>query len=674
MKPEPTPVSPVTEAIAALAMATTLAALDPRKQFGLVEALQLWWWCVAIVWSGALAVRILRLREARAALVLEVLLGVAITSLVVLSAVSAPWLSAWSAMTIWSVGMTLATALRLRREGFGANHLRQLAVFVLGCAGSYAWALPTSRAVAALTGTGRFPAWTDYFIHAGEIARLGPFAAFGRGIASLVDVAPDLYHFGSYVLPAAFASLTGAMPLDAAVSTWVGLSFIMLTAGIAAVAFSLRGAVLAIVSLAVLLALPDASRFGIGNGFFGFHWMLVTAPGSGYGIGLVAAAVVLLLCWVKQPRFALLAASALIGGMLILFRVHMALLFAPVGLAFWAAGSALRRRVRPAAMAAGAVVIAAALIGLVALLHAYTQYRFSLLAYLSAIMEQDVGLPLNDAYTLLLSSSSVLAAIFGLAVILVGSLGLPLLVYSVFIVLRIVRRSATLADFVPGMFVASLVLVSVLAPAPWNGDFTEFKQRGFVLVYAILVPWAVLAVGELPWLRVARNRAAATLVSGLAAITCVAAPLAFGNALSAPRFSWSSGLYNVALDPTLTALAEYMAEHRGPADVLVFDAPDPAATLVDEATIVTAMTGVPAFVSRAGIYAARSGRLGDIVRARLKVLASVRMAGDLVDAMRQLSDAAITWYLVPAERAPRWDSEGREATTRIGPWLVYRLG
>ncbi|MER8373502.1 hypothetical protein [Mesorhizobium sp. M1406] len=674
-KSDQEPATLVTRVLSGLAMAATAGALDRSGVRGLPEWLTLWWWCTATIWSGSLALGLLRARDLPGALLLETVIGIAATSLALLLPITWTGFTAGSVMTAWSLAVTVCVLPGLARTGLCVTRLEELGLLLLCCASSYAWALPTSRAVDVLLATGRFPAWTDYLIHAGEIARLGPYAAFGRGLASVVDVAPGFYHFGSYVLPATFANLSNAIPLQVAVSSWLGISFLMLTLGVAAVGMALRGGALAIASVAAVTAVPDPSFYWLGNGFFGFHWLLVTVPGSGYGIGIVSAATVLLLRWASQPRKLLLVGSAILGLCTILFRVHCAMLFAPV----WAAvtfarsgGASLQTQLVKLATIALALILLVTFILAVPLRKALG-YRLNLLSYLDIIQRQDAMVRTDVVYTQLTAHSVVLAAIFGIAVLLLSALGAPLLIYAAYVAQKLVGREGKLTDFIPGLFVLSLVAVTVLAPTPWTGDITELKHRGFVLVYAMIVPWAVLAVVDFWRQLFPPNRTFANLVSCLAAVIAIAVPMLFGQQMSTPRFAWAVDFFNTRVDPALFSLAEHLRIHAGAGDVLTFDRPDPEVTLADQATVVTALTGMPAFVSRVKVYSLRSDSFAKTVQQRLLLLKSVEEASSYDKAASLLEQAGIRWYLVNSSRPPQWDPTGAKADLKAGEWLLFRF-
>ena len=83
----------------------------------------------------------------------------------------------------------------------------------------------------------------------------------------------------------------------------------------------------------LVLFLPDASTYGFKNGFFSFHWLLLTSPGTGYALGIVLTTCSLLYIWrTKGSRSALFLALATAIAVLF-FRIQIFLLYLPALLA-----------------------------------------------------------------------------------------------------------------------------------------------------------------------------------------------------------------------------------------------------------------------------------------------------------------------------------------------------
>lgn len=123
-------------------------------------------------------------------------------------------------------------------------------------------------------------------------------------------------------------------------------------------ATELVGRAAAILAVSLLALAPDPSTLLTRSGLFDMTWLVFTAPGSGYAIGLALLATGMLRAWLRAGHVGMLAVAAASILIMILERVHLFMLAAPALLAVGLLGSGAwgRRLVTAGAMAAGAVV------------------------------------------------------------------------------------------------------------------------------------------------------------------------------------------------------------------------------------------------------------------------------------------------------------------------------
>ena len=183
--------------------------------------------------------------------------------------------------------------------------------------------LPTLRA------TGLAPIWSDYFIHGTVVAQFGVPLAEGRSSFLLIDQPLVFYHYASYMLPAAVARLVDLPALGLATSVLLPYGILLAALGMYAFVKTIAGQGIALLAPMALLMLPDASTVGFRNGFFGFHWLLFTAPGSGYGLGVAFTALTLMAIWRADKRKASLWLGLTVTAALFEFRAHIFILLAP---------------------------------------------------------------------------------------------------------------------------------------------------------------------------------------------------------------------------------------------------------------------------------------------------------------------------------------------------------
>ena len=225
--------------------------------------------------SGFLVLRALRLADlpAPAAWVA----GVFSSALAVYALVAWFKLLALTAFALWASALVAcAIAFRSRDPAPARLEREELAGLALCGLVSAMWCRGIAQAPAGLERDGVLFAWVDYFIHGGIISQFGdPLAT--RGSVFLADHAPLLYHYASYMLPAVLAGLLDQPGLALATSFWLPMGVLTMCAGAYALGAGLAGPTGALASVAVLTLVPDASTYGLRNGFLSFHFHLCSA-------------------------------------------------------------------------------------------------------------------------------------------------------------------------------------------------------------------------------------------------------------------------------------------------------------------------------------------------------------------------------------------------------------
>ena len=131
------------------------------------------------------------------------------------------------------------------------------------------------------------------------------------------------------MLPAAAAGVISLPPWGVAASLLLPYGILLMSLAVYAFARVRLGAAAATIAPAALLLVPDASTYGMRNGFFGFHWLLFTAPGSGYGLSAAFTALTLMVIWRSHHRSACLWLGICVTAAAFEFRAQIFLLLAP---------------------------------------------------------------------------------------------------------------------------------------------------------------------------------------------------------------------------------------------------------------------------------------------------------------------------------------------------------
>ena len=262
--------------------------------------------------------------------VMAILLGSLATSLVlflgcvITGTLAAKVFLAWSAVVLVAGAWTLRAAPEVeRRDGLDVLAIVTIAILVAALCHDAASTLPSIQA------TGIVPIWSDYSIHATEIAQFGDPHVQGLSSFLLAGQPLVFYHYASYMLPAAAAGFLSLPPWGVAASLLLPYGILLMSLAAYAFARVRLGAAAATLAPAALLFVPDASAYGLRNGFFGFHWLLLTAPGSGYGLGAAFTALTLMAVWRSNDRPACFWLGIFVAASAFEFRAQIFLLLVP---------------------------------------------------------------------------------------------------------------------------------------------------------------------------------------------------------------------------------------------------------------------------------------------------------------------------------------------------------
>jgi hypothetical protein len=591
-------------------------------------------------------------------------LGTCVSALALEAIAAAFGVLAATALAIWSVLVALLCAIfRERGRGSAALDAPGLAALLLCAAATLYWCWDLAAVPERLSHDGVMTTWTDQFIHGAAISQFGdPRAAGGQAI-ELAGAPRPLYHYASYLLPAAFAWPLDLPGLPLATSLWLPLGFLTLCAGVYALGAALAGWGGGLAALAVLTLLPDAASYGLMNRAFGYYWLMLQVPGGAYATAACLVSLALLLRWADTRRASLLVASGALLLACVFLRLHIFLLAFPAWTVLVLLASPALARRRLLAVGAAAAAFAAFVFGYYA---AFPQATPALAQFLHVIHEVHPSLPLPIGYAQLERDyAPAVAMAGGVLLVLPACLGIFLVLYPLSLVLVRRVRPLGLADAVPAVFLVCYLLLVIAAPVAPNGDATEFPHRPFVLLYAVVAVGT--AAGWVSWLaamartRPGRARAAG---AGIVAAAAMAAVL-----FTAPDARWDEYFW---LEPGVPQAGHFIRARSGPGDVLAVQGLAAGAVASDVAIQLVALTGVPAYLSRPFIHATRGRAEKAIAERRYAELDQVAHEPSLAAALLRARELGIRWYVVPGSAGPAWDAERRRAAFVAGRIAVYR--
>jgi len=538
--------------------------------------------------------------------------------------------------------------------------------FALALALTAAWCFEPARAYEVVRTQGVLPLWSDYFFQGGLISQFGDVRALGRGSIYLADYPPSFYHFASYGAAAVFARLLDQPGLALAASAWLPLGFLAMLAGGHALGERLAGPAGGIAALVALAILPDASNYGLRNGWFSFHWTLFAHAGATYALGAAFLSLALL----GGSRRAL-GASALLAVSTLLFRAHVFVLLMPA----WVA-TAVYCHAAPGRRRAGWLVLAALAAGAGAaslLVGALADAGFWRIRAGSAVVEFLWYVHTGHeptAYTGVYADLSRMdepgfLLVAGIALAFAAALGAFVLALPAAAVAARERRALQPIDAACGYLVASWLLLMLFAPTPWHGDPSDLIHRPFVLLYGACAIWALC---------LALRILARPLWLPLLGLSLVALPLVFATAgrMAQPKFRWSEFDAAVRVPPGLVEAARFMRSNSAPGDTFAAAGLKLAYATFDLSTQLCALSGVPAYLSRPHFEVIKDAPRRELAMQRMAALQAIEENAHYDAAMQALRALGVRWYVAAGGEGPRWDPARARAAFKSGTVALYR--
>jgi len=632
---------------------------------------------LVIVLTGECALIFARADHIAARPLAAIILGSVLTSIALVGTVVAMGCTAGQAFVVWSfLVFSCMSVICNRRTLHGRLPLVDLAVMAaiaviiaVGCRAAAA-AVPTLEA------TGTLPVWIDYYIHGASIANFGDSIAVGRGNILMSGTPLSFYHYGYYQLAAAIMTIVDASGLSLATAILLPLGLFLAAISAYVLATEMAGRRAGLLALAILVIVPDASRYGLANGFFGFQWLLFTNPGSGYGLAACAAALTMLVVWFRTQNLRVLVLAAILLAAVIQLRVHFFIWLAPALLGTVILGLPPARRHTRTLWSLGLVLLAvllAALATIEPLRNVWLKHSV-VVDYLTSVHVGPAPTAYMGLYPRLVETLGQVGGIFaGTALILPAMLGIFVLAYPAALIYAVRTRGWTPIDALPLLLLVVFVLVTLLAPGVKWGDVTEYQHRPFVLLYMVLVIWtSAYVAGSLPSTAERPLWISAGAISIAAAATLLVTTA--GIDASAARFEWAKAYHSVPINPGITGAAREIRLNAAAGDIVAVGPVAVDEALADEATQLTSLTGVPIFLARYKLQMMLEGDLRQEAVHRFEVLQKIEASTDFQDVLGRLRANGVTWYVWLGNTGPRFDPERRNAEHADAGAAVYRVG
>ncbi|MDB5582180.1 MAG: hypothetical protein JWR80_7356 [Bradyrhizobium sp.] len=500
------------------------------------------------------------------------------------------------------------------------------------CLFALVWSWQAINAVPRLRADGTFPAWIDFFAHAGYVAQFAHLDALRDSSIFVQGERLAVYHYGSYMLPAAVAAISGLDALTLATTLWPMLGFVFMGLGAAAVGAAMGGSFGGFAALAGVFLLPDAPNYWIHNTFFGFYWLLqISASAYGVGVALLAIAFGTLALRGSRGAFWISVAT---GIMTLLFRAHIFVILAltaiPVIFFNWRPQQpALRWICLGLLVPLG--VFGVMLAERVQRAPHFLTGEIDALWMLKSLLTRSVIDPGLFEWLSLHSIPTMLIVAIGLFLLFISAFGALLPVY--FAELAVTGRKALAADWIPLFLLLTYGLVVVVFPK----DDGEFQHRPFVLVYASLAIWCC-TLGLRTMRALLPRYGISILVAACAAL--LAYPFFAARYVQVAGNEWAPGTYvNFKVPRGLLESADYIRRNAAGGDVIWVDKGDPWA-------VVTGLSERTSFLALDPFYVRQSGAIRDLANTRIGISNDLRSEQSLTRFLDLAASAGINWCIL----------------------------
>jgi hypothetical protein len=510
------------------------------------------------------------------------------------------------------------------------------------------WSADLARTLPILEATYHLNAWTDYYIHATEISQLGSAFSAGRGSILLVGESIPFYHYAFFGVSSILAGFVEIPPLGLATAFLTPYGIFMLVCGAYIWGTLLVSRTTGILCALFVLFLPDASTYGFRNGFFSFHWLLVTAPGTGYAVGIVLTTCSLLyISHVERQGSALFLAIATLIAVLF-FRIHIFFLFLPSIMATIVFENESFKHYRRGIIF---IVIGLSAISiLILLLIPWAQSSWLDYSHVGDFLRfihlnQDPTGYSDIAGWITTHTSPIFAMLLGIVFVPVIAVGALILVYPAVSLLCKTRSGPGYLDRFPIFLLISFVVMILITPAIPSGDITDLKHRSFPLLYVVFLLWSIVPIRRFFFERLKRYDAFLKFI--LPALMVGAVGISFIRTTPPwfPIFGWGKSYYGLPVEKDLVSAALFVRARRGPTDVVALLPTEPKSALSDHGTIFASLADTPIFLARYPIQQLHGKRRALIADERMKLLNAIDLNNHNCGSFRMLARHGITWLV-----------------------------
>lgn len=517
-----------------------------------------------------------------------------------------------------------------------------------------------------------FRVWPDTFIHAREISVF----AQSHGVGTIHDIrlaggSAPIYHFASYLSPAAISVLSGASAMEVYASLQLPVGIVLTGLAAYCLAASLFGCWAGVAGVVALLLFPDAFHQGFGNRYLSYNFLAQVNLGMLYGIACAALAWIFVIDGCRRGKIGTIALGYVFLLICLFYKAHLfvanSYLLMMFPIMFF---MPLRTRWRIAlAIAATALFVSVVAISqshprvpvlrldgsgigpyLITLLTSY-ESGFLKSFFTRVFIEETHGKPLQGIYAI--------------ALLLISTFGMWLFAFPATLISGRARIGVPLLSF-PLLVVANYLLMSMgLAPDSRSvGSFDELLNRPLVWAYFVLAVWTsgaayYLFIGNgLPRQKAVRVVLLASILVAIGS-TMFHAP----NLQTFPERGFKDFAQIGSLPSCMVKAAHYVRTHSGPDELAQDAANDPILAF-------TALTERQLYVGMASF-----GGKNLVQAQRLAEMEQVKHISDMSELQQFMAERGIGWYLAFPETRISWPAAfAQRPAFACGDYRLFRFG
>jgi len=530
----------------------------------------------------------------------------------------------------------------------------------------------------------RLRPWIDFFAHAELVGQYcSDRSIWSMGNPDFSGERLHFYHYASYLLPACVSAWTGQSANDTIATFWIPFGFLLVGLAAYTLAGVLWGSPAGLAALIGVLLVPDSSTYGVGSGWYSFHWLVAISAGLLYGIAGGAVVVLLLVKGIRPTNWTLISSGVVLAFLNILLKAHIFVIGFPVLVAWlvlfkegWTNG---RRLVVGSALAAmaGAAILVADRLKFGPLIIPFHRYH-GIGDYVRSVAGLVPADSWGGAFVLLKGERPIYRHPFLVLLLVIGGpFGALALAYPILLLLSKILKKLQPEDAIPALTLAFYLYLVFLTPSNTRGTPDELWHRPFVWVYFLLAVWVW---GKSFYLLTTSRFGTPKVLPALMAVAGLAllvVPLDRGKVIQAVGTRAGSGYTNVPIPADFLACARFLRDHAGKLDVVQNDPHDKNLDLAFPEPVLGGFSGRRCYLGLPLRYwtnftADPSGR-AESVR-RQKILEDLRNS-DSMDRLLELADrTGIRWYLANPSEALKWPAEILDHPAYVsGQYRVYDL-